>query len=55
MSRFTMKGPGGVTMVTVAPTEAKARNNFRARLHFDHGMSWYEAGNYDFSDMRREP
>lgn len=32
MRKFRIKDPGGAWMETMAPTEAKARSNFRWRL-----------------------
>lgn len=42
-------GPSG-PMYTVAKTKAKAKANFRYRLAKEHGMSWYQASQYDLSD-----
>ena len=49
---WRMKGPGGETMETVAPTEAKAWGNLRFRLREEYGMSRYAAAEYDRRDLR---
>ena len=48
---WRMKGPGGETMETVAPTEAKAWGNLRFRLREEYGMSKYAAAEYDRRDL----
>ena len=48
---WRMKGPGGETMETVAPTEAKAWGNLRFRLREEYGMSRYAAAEYDHRDL----
>ena len=48
---WRMKGPGGETMETVAPTEAKAWGNLRFRLREEYGMSRYAAAEYDRRDL----
>ena len=50
MHTWTMMGPSG-RMETTAPNMEKAWNNFRARLHFECGMSWADAALYDHSDI----
>lgn len=50
MKTFAMQGPSG-PMTTMAETIEKAWNNLRARLHFQHGMSWFAAANYDHRDL----
>lgn len=51
MKLFKMIGPSG-PMKTVAPSLAKAWSNFRYRLVHEYGLSWYEASQYDHSDLK---
>ena len=51
MHRYRMTGPSG-PMETVAASVAKARSNFRYRLVHEYGMSWYNAREYDMSDLK---
>lgn len=51
MHRYRMLGPSG-PMETMAKSVAKARQNFMYRLVHECGMSWYDAREYDFSDIR---
>ena len=44
-------GPNG-RMETTAVSMKKAESNFRARLHFEYGLSWYAARHYDLSPIR---
>ena len=47
MKKFRMYGPSG-PMETIAVSAAKAKQNFRFRLHAEYGMSWYAAREYDY-------
>ena len=51
MKTYRMAGPGG-PMETTAPSVAKAWSNFRYRLIYECGLSWYEASRYDHSDLK---
>ena len=53
MKRFTMYGPSG-KMTTMAPSAAKAKQNFRYRLATEYGMGWFKAREYDYSDITEE-
>ena len=51
MHRYRMRGPSG-PMETVAASATKARSNLRYRLVHECGMSWYDASEYDMSDLK---
>ena len=51
MHRYRMMGPSG-PMETVAASPAKAKSNFRYRLVHECGLSWFESGRYDCSDLK---
>ena len=51
MHRYRMMGPSG-PMETMAVSPAKAKQNFRYRLIREYGMSWYDAREYDYSDLK---
>lgn len=51
MKTFRMMGPSG-PMETTAPDIRKAWSNLRYRLIRECGLSWYEASQYDHSDLK---
>ena len=51
MHRYRMLGPSG-PMETVAKSLRDAWNNLRYRLVHECGMSWYDAREYDMSDLK---
>jgi hypothetical protein len=56
MKKFRIKGPGGEWMETTAPSEAKARSNFRWRLQrHPYGMSPSQAREWAATGLERAP
>lgn len=48
---FSMMGPGGVVMETMADNIRIAWNNLRYRLQKEFGMTRFQAAGYDHRDL----